>query len=120
MVQFVWNRAMNIFLFILLYEPKALHRLVHFILTKIFLPKLMTLKITPMNLMKPRLVAYLLCLTRSLLVFQAGTNHYNCLLSSMIFLRNITSTSPNLMENPKTSLPRNIYKPLNIYMTFLR
>ena len=93
-----WNRAMNIFLFILLYKLKALHRLVHLTLTNIFLPKLMTLKVTPMNLMKPQLIAYLLCLTWSLPVFQAGTNHYNCLLSSIIFMRKIISTSPNLME----------------------
>ena len=51
---------------------------------------------------------------------QASTNHYNCLLSSMIFLRNITSTSPNLMENPNISLLRKIYKPLSISLTFLR
>ena len=53
MVQFTRNKAMNIFMFILLYEPKALHRLVHLILTQIFLPELMTLTVTPMNLMKP-------------------------------------------------------------------
>ena len=120
MVQFVRNRTINIFLFILLYELKALHRLVHVILTQIFLTKLMTLKVTPVNLMKPHSIAYLLHLTWSLLVFQAGTNHYNCPLSSMIFLQNITSTSPNLMENPKNSLLRNIYKPLNISLASLR
>ena len=63
MVQFIWNRAMNIFLFIILYEPKALHHLVHVILNQIFLPKLMTLKVTPINIMKPQSIAYLLCLT---------------------------------------------------------
>ena len=120
MVRFVHNKTMNIFMFILLYEPKALHHLVHVILTHIFLSKLMTLKVTPINLMKPRSIVYLLHLTWSLPIFQTGTNHYNCLLSSMIFLRNITSTSPNLMESPKTSLPRNIYKPLNISLNSLR
>ena len=60
MVQFIQNRAMNIFLFILLYEPKALHRLVHLILTKIFLPKLMT-----------RLVYFLISIPKALeLAFQ--------------------------------------------------
>ena len=47
MVHFARNRAMNIFLYILLYELKALHRLVHLILTKIFHPKLMTSKVHP-------------------------------------------------------------------------
>ena len=120
MVHFIRNRAMNIFMYILLYELKALHHHLHLILTKIFHSKLMTLKVTPVNLMKPRLIAYLLCQTQSLPVFQAGTNHYNCLLSSMIFLQNITCTSPNLMENPKTSMLRNICKPLNTSLTFLR
>ena len=39
MVHFTWNRDMNIFMYILLYEPKALHRLVHLILTKTFRSK---------------------------------------------------------------------------------
>ena len=51
---------------------------------------------------------------------QAGTRHYNYLPYSMIFPQNITSTSPNLMENPNTSLLKNIYKPLNISLTFLK
>ena len=97
MVHFTWNRAMNIFMYILLYKMKALHCLVHLILAKIFHPKLLTLKVTPMNLMKSQLMAYLLHVTWSLSVLQEDTNHYNFLLSSMIFLRNVTSTSPNLM-----------------------
>ena len=120
MVHFTRNRAMNIFVYILLYELKALHHLVHLILTKIFHPKLMTLKITPVNLMKPQLVTYLFHVTWSLPVFQANKSHYTCFLSSMIFLRSIRGTSPNLMENPKTSLLRNIYKILNIYLAFLK
>ena len=120
MAHFTRNRAMNVFMYILLYELKALHRLVHLILNKIFHLKLMTLKVTPVNLMKPRLVTYLFHLTWSLPVFQADTSHYTFLLSSMIFLRIITSTSPNLMENPKTSLLRNIYKLLNISLAFLK
>ena len=75
MVHFTWNRAMNIFMYILLYELKALHHLVHLILTKIFHPKLMTLKVTPMNLMKPQLETYLYRLTQSLPVFQADISH---------------------------------------------
>ena len=71
MVHFAQNKAMNVFLYILLYELKALHRLVHLILTSIFLPKLMTLKVTPVNLMKPRIIVYLLRLTWALPVFQA-------------------------------------------------
>ena len=63
MVQFVRNGAMNIFMFILVYEPKALHRLAHLVLTHIFLPELMTLKGTPMILVKPPSIAYLLRLT---------------------------------------------------------
>ena len=120
MVHFTRNRAMNVFLYILLYELKALHRLVHLILTKIFHPKLMKLKVTPMDLMKPLLITYLLHLTWSIPVFQDDTNHYAFLLSYMIFLQIITSISPNFMENPNTSLLRNIYKPLRISLTFLR
>ena len=91
MVQFVWNRAMNIFMFIVLYELKALYLLVPLIFTNIFLLKLMALKVTPVNLMKPRLLTYLYRLTWYLPVFQADTNYYNFLLSSMIVLRIITS-----------------------------
>ena len=120
MVHFGQNRAIDIFLYILLYELKALHRLVYFLLTKIFHPKIMTSKVTPMNLMKPRSVTYLFHLSWSLLVFEADTSHYTCLQFYMIFLRSITNTSPNLKENPKTSLLRNIYKLLNISLTFLK
>ena len=120
MVHFIRNKTMNLFLYILLYELKALHCLVHLILTKTFRPKLMTSKVTPVDLMKPQLVTYLFHIAWSLPVFQADTSHYTCLLSYMIFLRSITNTSPNLMENPKTSLLRNIYKLFNISLTFLK
>ena len=75
MLHFDWNIAMNIFLYILLYELKALHHLVHLILTKTFHPELMTSKVTHVDLMKLRLVTYLFDLTWSLLVFQADTRH---------------------------------------------
>ena len=86
MVHFARNRAMNVLMYILLYELKALHHLVHLILTHIFLLELIMLKVTPVNLMRPRSIEYLLRLTWYPLVFQADTNRYNCLLSSMIFL----------------------------------
>ena len=57
MVQLILSKATNIFMFILLYELKALRRLVQLVMTWIFLQGLAMSKVTPMKFMKPWSIA---------------------------------------------------------------